>query len=310
VKRVALPAAVGIALVVAVIASPSTSVLPGFSLTRYDGGGGTVVGGTIPGRFAPATAGESYVYLPPGFSTKHRYPVVYLLHGMPGSPRIYVWTSDLGGVARRLIDSGARPFIAVAPYAGPATDRGRAEWAGQWEEYLVHDVVPWTDAHLPTIRSAAGRTIAGLSAGGYGAVDIGLRHLDLFGTLESWSGYFEPIHDGPFVHASAADLAAHDPSLLTRREAARLRRVHTRFELSTDNLGHGPVTPAMTSAFARELHDLALPRVFWRVPASHHGPGYPAQMAYGLAYAFGPLSKSAEGAPVAPSSAGRAPTLR
>ncbi len=284
-KRPALPAIAVVAFVAAGTASPSTAVLPGFAATPYDGGGGTVVGGIIPGRFAPATPGESYVYLPPGFSTKHRYPVVYLLHGMPGSPRIYVWTSDLGGVARRLVDSGARPFIAVAPYAGPARHRARAEWAGRWEDYLVHDVVPWTDAHLPTIRSAAGRTIAGLSAGGYGAVDIGLRHLDLFGTLESWSGYFHPIHDGPFVHASARYLAAHDPSLLVRKEAARLRRDHTRFELST-GIGHGPVRPELTSAFAAELHRLEIGCEFWRVPTSVRVPDYPGQMKHGLAYAF------------------------
>lgn len=285
-KRLALLIAVACAaLVAARTASPSSVVLPGFSATAYDGGGGAVLGGTIPGRYAPATPGESYVYLPPGFTTKRRYPVVYLLHGLPGSPRIYVWTSDLGGVAGRLIDAGGRPFVAVAPYAGPATHRGRAEWAGQWEDYLLHDVVPWTDAHLPTIRSSAGRTLAGLSAGGYGAIDIGLRHPDTFGTLESWSGYFHPLPDGPFVHAPPAVLAAHDPVRLVRAEAPRLRRTHVRFELST-GVGHGKISPAMTTAFAAELHSLHLPCSLWLVPASHRGPGYPAQMVHGLAYAF------------------------
>ena len=269
-------------------ASPSPSVLPSFAPTQYSSGGGIVLGGTIPGRYAPAArAGLSYVYLPPHFSTSRRYPVVYLLHGMPGTPRIYVGApTHLARVAGALIAAGAHPFIAVLPYGGPETHRGRAEWAGRWEDYLVRDVVPWADAHLPTIRSPAGRTIAGLSAGGYGAVDIGLRHLELFGTLESWSGYFHPILDGPFVHASAADLAAHDPSLLVRTEAARLSRDRTRFELSTDNLGHGPITPAMTSAFAAELHRLGLWCELWHVPASVRIPDYPGQLRHGLEYAF------------------------
>jgi S-formylglutathione hydrolase FrmB len=30
----------------------------------------------------------------------------------------------------------------------------------------------------------------GLSAGGYGAMNIGLRNLDHFGAVQSWSGYF------------------------------------------------------------------------------------------------------------------------
>jgi hypothetical protein len=288
VRRLALLVAGGLALVAAGSASPSRWVLRGFDFTTYGSRSGAVLAGAIPGRYAPvAPAGESYVYLPPGFTTARRYPVVYLLHGMPGTPGIYVGApSHLARVAGKLIAAGARPFIAVLPYAGPATHRRRAEWAGRWENYLVHDVVPWADAHLPTIRSPAGRAIAGLSAGGYGAVDIGLRHLDLFGTLESWSGYFTPILDGPFVHASAAVLAAHDPSILVRKEAARLRRGHIRFELST-GIGHGPIAPALTMAFASELHQLGLPCAFWRVRTSVQVPDYPDQMKHGLAYAFG-----------------------
>src|SRR6185437_9355956 len=35
-----------------------------------------------------------------------------------------------------------------------------------------------------------GRALVGLSAGGYGAMNIGLRNLDQFGAVQSWSGYF------------------------------------------------------------------------------------------------------------------------
>ena len=75
--------------------------------------------------------------------------------------------------------------------------RYRGEWTGLWENAGVESVVPWVDAHLPVIRNRAGRILAGLSAGGYGAVDIGLRHPLLFWrTLESWSGDFGAPHDG------------------------------------------------------------------------------------------------------------------
>lgn len=243
--------------------------------------------GTIPGAYAPEDPGPSYVYLPPRFSRLDRYPVVYLLHGLPGDPRIYVRASHLARVADRLIASGARPFIAVMPYGGPSDHRGLAEWAGRWESYVVDDVIPWTDANLPTIPSAAGRVIAGLSAGGFGAVDIGLRHPDLFGTLESWSGYFTPLRDGPFVHASPAYLAAHDPSLLVRNETALLRRLGTRFELSS-GVAHGGITPAMTTTFAAELSSLGLRHAVWYVPRAIRDPAYPAQMQHGLAFAFSP----------------------
>jgi poly(3-hydroxybutyrate) depolymerase len=288
VRRFVFLVALGLALAAAGTASPSRGVLslPGFDSTAYAGAaGGSVLAGTIPGTYAPAAPGSSYVYLPPRFTPAGRYPVVYLLHGMPGDPRIYVRAAHLARVADDLIAAGATPFIAVMPYAGPATHRGLAEWAGRWEEYLVDDVVPWTDAHLPTIRTASARVIAGLSAGGFGAVDIGLRHPGMFGTLESWSGYFQPLRDGPFAHASAADLAAHDPSLLVATEAGRLRRDGVRFELST-GVAHGGITPAMTTDFASELHTLGLRFALWHVPAGIRGPDYGDQMQHGLRYAF------------------------
>ena len=92
-------------------ASSSPSPIPGFTATRYQGNGGTVWSGTIPGALAPQHPGPSYVYLPPNYSPAQHYPVVYLLHGLPGDPRIYVRASHLAQVADRLIADGAGPFV-------------------------------------------------------------------------------------------------------------------------------------------------------------------------------------------------------
>ena len=115
-----------------------------------------------------------------------------------------------------------RPFIAVLPPAGrsPQFD---GEWTGPWERYVVQDVVPWSDRHLPLAAARRARTLAGFSAGGYGSVDIGLRHPGLFGTLESWSGYFKSPKDGSLAHATAAERMAHDPQALLPAGAAELR---------------------------------------------------------------------------------------
>jgi hypothetical protein len=284
------------ALSLAVNASPATTLIPDFTPSSlYQGrNGGTLWTGTIPGKYAPSHPGPSYVYLPPHFSGTSRYPVAYLLHGMPGSPLSYIHGAHLAQFADQLIAQGAKPFIAVVPYAGPTTHRGLAEWAGQWENYIVDDVVPWTDSHLSTIRSAAGRVIGGLSAGGFGAIDIGLRHPNLFGTLESWSGYFTPVTDGPFVHATPAYLAAHNPTKLVRQEASLLRKLRITFELST-GAGHGPITPTMTIAFATELRSLHLPTDTWYVPKSIRGPDYHDQIQRGLTVAFAPAQAPAKG---------------
>jgi enterochelin esterase-like enzyme len=195
--------------------------------------GGVLLRGVVPDPSAPQPLRTSFVYLPPGFGAAPRYPVVYLLHGMPGSPSEYVYSLDLVTVADGLISTGkAKPFIVVMP-AASSSAHYNGEWAGAWEDYVIHGVVPWVDAHLPTEASAAGRTLAGLSAGGFGAVDIGLRSPTLFGRIESWSGYFTPLKDGPFRQADRGTLAANDPTLLAQREAPLLRRLGMRFYLAS-----------------------------------------------------------------------------
>jgi hypothetical protein len=128
---------------------------------------------------------------------------------------------------------------------------------------------PWSAAHLPLSGRRADRGIAGLSAGAYGAIDIALRHPGLFGVAESWSGYFRPFRDGPLAHATSAELAAHNPTLLVRRESSLLRREHVRFYLAT-GFNHGGIFRRWTYMFARELRGLRLPYHLW---ASHEPDG-------------------------------------
>jgi S-formylglutathione hydrolase FrmB len=98
--------------------------------------------------------------------------------------------------------------------------------------------------------------IAGLSAGGYGAVDIGIRNAGLFGAIESWSGYFRPLRDGPFKNATRSILAANDPQLTVKLDARAL--AGTRFFLSSGPFHSHWFRPAETVAFAGELRRLGL----------------------------------------------------
>ncbi len=228
-------------------------VLPGFQTVAREPAGGQLLTGTFPGNVRPG-----YVYLPPGFDQNRRYPVVYLLHGLPGSPTEYVDGTELGTFADAAISQGTvRPFIAIVPSAG-ANSHYNGEWAGQWETGLVDHVIPWVDQHLPTFAAPEDRVIAGLSAGGYGAVNIALRHPGLFGTVESWSGYFRPLRDGPFIHADQGTLDANDPMKLARVDAAALRLSKVRFYISTGPVHSHLFTPQETIDFANELKQLGV----------------------------------------------------
>ena len=65
----------------------------------------------------------------------------------------------------------------------------------------------------------------GLSAGGYGAFNIGLRHLSQFGAVESWSGYFvatdasgDHVLDLGSAQANAAATVPRGPLLRSQLE--------------------------------------------------------------------------------------------
>jgi len=243
--------------------------------------GGVVLQGTFPGDLRPG-----FVYLPPHFTRSRTYPVVYLLHGMPGSPTEYLDGTDLVDWADQAISSGTvSPFIAVLPAAGPDRDYN-GEWAGPWEHELVDELVPWIDTNLPTIADPAGRVIAGLSAGGFGAADIGLRYPDVFGAIEAWSGYFTPLRDGPFKGASKRVLADNDPVRLARHKAALLRADGVRFFLSTGPFHSHWFRPEQTIEFTRELRALGLPVRYHRY-ANEKGE-WRAQLDTGLEWAFSP----------------------
>ena len=245
-----------------VAALAAAVVLGGWTQVGVGPHGGTVWSGRI-------DAHPCVVYLPPGFAPSRRYPVLYLLHGLPGSPSEY-W--DSLHLAARL-DSLPRPYIAVTPQ-GPRN----GEWTGAWEQFVVRAVVPYVDAHLPTIASRADRALEGLSAGGYGAVDIGLRHPRVFGTLGSWDGYFTPFPD-------VAEPGTHDPALLVRREAPLLRREGVRFYVSAGG-NHGAILTSGSLAFAHELTRLRLAHELWRLPRADRGHFWTATVPSALRYAF------------------------
>ncbi len=267
-------------------------LLPGFTRVASGPAGGMILRGTFPSSTAPKPLRAGAVYLPPGFNRTRRYPVVYLLHGMPGDPSEYTDSLALATVGDTLITSGrVRPFVAVLPAAGP-TGKYNGEWTGPWERYVVDDVVPWVDTHLPTAPSRRDRILAGLSAGGFGAVDIGLRSPTLFGALESWSGYFHPLHDGPLRHASSRELAANDPALLAVEKTSQLKALGTRFFVGSGPSHSHWFKESETVAFAHELGRLGIPHRIYLV-AGERGQ-YARQLAAGLVWAL-PAGQAATG---------------
>jgi S-formylglutathione hydrolase FrmB len=133
------------------------------------------------------------ILLPSDYDAKpeRRYPVLYLFHGTSGRASDWI-------VAGNAVETTAGlPLIVVMPDAGFDGDGGGwfADWynggAGgppMWETFHIEQVIPWIDANLRTIDKRAGRAVAGLSQGGFGALSYAARHPDLFTSVASFSG--------------------------------------------------------------------------------------------------------------------------
>jgi S-formylglutathione hydrolase FrmB len=118
-------------------------------------------------------------------------PVVYMLHGWPGSPQGLV--SGVRSALETAFAQGLQPFIAVFP-DGNALTHSDSEWADSYdgkamiETWLTTNVIKAVEGS--NVRSRDNRAIFGFSMGGYGAAIIGLHHPDLYGQVITLAGYF------------------------------------------------------------------------------------------------------------------------
>jgi enterochelin esterase-like enzyme len=201
------------------------------------------------------------VYLPPHYSVARRYPVYYLLHGMPGQPRVFVDIANLDiRLDNQLSLRRAQPMILVYPDGRIANSTfSDSEWAntrsGNFESYVI-DVMHNVDDHYATLRHRRDRVIAGFSAGGYGAMNIALHHLADFANVQVWSGYFTQTDTGVFAHAGHAALADNSPRDAIRTMGRALRRYPLRTYLFSgrDDSDSRQLLPMARALSTRGVH--------------------------------------------------------
>ena len=196
------------------------------------------------------------VYLPPGYYRSaragRRYPVLYLLQASVMQPTNYLKVGGLGPRVDTMVRAHrSPPYICVMP-AGHGPDH---EWAnaaaGNFDGYVM-DVVHAIDKRFSTIPNRTGRIVAGLSEGGYGAINVALHHLSTFSGFESWSGYYVQPGGYPFVGAYKARIAANSPMLYVGNLRAQLHRYPLRAFMYMGYGEHWPTIPDML-AFAHQL---------------------------------------------------------
>jgi hypothetical protein len=131
------------------------------------------------------------IYLPPGYSegakTNVRYPVIYFLPTPESSYRAAFDHETAQLIFDRAVRSGIiDKFIFVA--VDMTTPLG-CSWyvnspvTGDWENFMIQDLVPYIDGNYRTLPTREARGISGEFMGGYGAIRFGMQHPDVFGSV-------------------------------------------------------------------------------------------------------------------------------
>lgn len=121
------------------------------------------------------------VYLPDGYKDgSARYPVVYLLHGASGDEHDWPRKGSVVETLDALIKRGLmRPTVAVMPSIGPQS------WFAdgavhKMETALITELLPAVEQRYRVGTARGERGIAGLSMGGFGALNLSLKHPQRF----------------------------------------------------------------------------------------------------------------------------------
>ena len=194
---------------------------------------GKLIKVSIPGGASHFVARQAYVYLPPAAAhrTDRRFPVLELLHGVPGEPSNWQVGGDVSGTmdAFAARHAGVAPIVVMPDVNGAYltdTECVRTPQGGDVERYLTVQVPQFVAGHYPASTDRRHWAIAGLSEGGLCALMLGLRAYPHYAVIGDFSGLGTPAVDDSTVPQRTIDVlfggsrAAyddHDPLVLLLR---------------------------------------------------------------------------------------------
>ncbi|MBW4630496.1 MAG: esterase family protein [Iphinoe sp. HA4291-MV1] len=214
---------------------------------------------------AMGTQRQYGVILPPGYDNnpQKRYPVIFLLHGGHDDARAYVNKYAVSSVLYELYKSKKLPpSIVITPDgndqrgSSPLFDPDYYDGLhGKVGTLIGSELVQVVKSRYRTLENPKFWALGGLSSGGWGAFNIGLRYLQNFNILFSHSGYFT---DDSSPRNSPQQIVQ-QLSIQKRKEL----RVYLDAGKGDFNL------LASTKAFHETLDKLGIENVFYAFPGGH-----------------------------------------
>ncbi|HKU26698.1 MAG TPA: alpha/beta hydrolase family protein [Candidatus Sulfotelmatobacter sp.] len=217
------------------------------------------------------------VYLPSGYDgagakAAQRYPVLYFLHGLGDNEKTLFnsggWTllDDL----RKEHKMG--DFLIVVPEGRRSFYINSADGSVRYSDFMLQEFMPHIERKYRIHAGRAERAISGISMGGYGALRFAFAHPELFSAVSAQSaalitetpaqlnaagqtgtpltGVLDPVFGKPI---NVAHWNANSPFLLTKKNAAELRRLQIYFNCGQDdNYGFEKGAAALHNELVKE----------------------------------------------------------
>jgi len=186
-------------------------------------------------KFHSAALGHDYAYVayvPDGYDqTDANYPVVYLLHGSLGDEHVWTEFVETERILDDLIESGAiPPTLVIMPGS-------LSWWADGFNEpaatAFMEDLIPHIDTNWRTLAESQSRVIGGLSAGGFGTVNLVMKHPEQFAAALAFSpasyAGLPPEGSSAWTHPTFQDAEGNfDPDLWHRLNYESLIDAYTK----------------------------------------------------------------------------------
>jgi enterochelin esterase-like enzyme len=223
-------------------------------------------GQVMDGYFKSEVVGRQqhyFIYLPPCYDARSdvRYPVVYLLHGIPMDE--HHWLDEgVVEIADKLFGSGELPpFIMVMPHGDYALYTDTSGGDKSFEGVIVNELIPAIDKRFRTLADPGHRAIGGISRGGVWALEIAFKHPDMFDAVGGHSPALA-------VNRATND---YDPMVLAKSEPIDQLRIFL-------DAGDRDWTRTETQALSKLLAERYIPHTFTIGKGDHDYPYWATQV--------------------------------
>lgn len=180
------------------------------------------------------------VYLPPHYTAKVKYPVLYLLHGKDANQNSWMTTAlrvnsvGIDEIANQLMTTDkVNPMIIVSPEidnsyginTSPVKHDVGGYSRGDYETYITTDLVRYIDTHYSALQTSNGRFIGGYSMGGFAALHAAFTHPSLYSKVAVMSAAL--WNDGlpsslAWIYPTKDAQMARDPITIAKHEKVEI----------------------------------------------------------------------------------------